>query len=211
MLNQKDLQLLNFIFERKRAKEMLDCGFVNTYSKGDIIVNYDDTLKNIPLVIHGIVKVLKEDKDSGESLLYYIKEGDTCSISTGCMTGFKKSTIKVICETDSKIIFFSAKKVNEWMQKYTSWRFFIINSFQDRFNELFDIIKSISSDNLEERIISYLKNKSSVINSKIIKTTHEEIAKELCTSRVVVSRILKSLEFNSKLELGRNSITLFNM
>ncbi|MGA0956712.1 MAG: Crp/Fnr family transcriptional regulator [Flavobacteriaceae bacterium] len=211
MIVQKDHELLNLIFERKLIEEILDFGIVNTFSKGDIIVNYEDTLKSIPIVIDGLVKVLKENKDSGESLLYYIKKGDTCSISTGCMTGYKKSTIKAICETDTKIIFFSAQKMNEWMQKYPSWRFFIINSFQDRLNELFDIIKSISFDNLEERIISYLRNRSLVIKSKIIITTHEEIAKELSTSRVVVSRILKSLESNSKLELGRNSITLSNM
>lgn len=211
MLAKEDYNLLNLIFERKLVEEMLSCGILKKFSKGDIIVNYEDTLKNIPLVIVGILKVLKEDKDSGESLLYYVRKGDTCSISTSCITGDKKSTIKALCETDSKIIFFSAKKMNEWMESYTSWRFFIINSFQDRFNELFDIIKSISFDNLEERIIIYLKNRSSVNNSKILKTTHEEIANELSTSRVVVSRILKSLESSSKLELKRNSITLTNM
>jgi CRP/FNR family transcriptional regulator len=70
------------------------------------------------------------------------------------------------------------------------------------------VINSISFDNLEERINDYVQKKGSILSSKKIKTTHEEIANELGTSRVVVSRILKLLENKSILKLGRNSIEL---
>jgi CRP/FNR family transcriptional regulator len=208
MIEEKYLILLRKHFEKSLIDDLLGSYELNFFDKGDIIINYCDSLKYIPIVMEGVIKVMKEDPDYGEGLLYYIMAGDTCSISTSCFTGYKKSKIKAICETKAKIFLISSNTMNDWMLKYDSWRSYVINSYQKRFDELFNVINSISFDNLEERINDYIQKKGSILSSKKIKTTHEEIANELGTSRVVVSRILKLLENKSILKLGRNSIEL---
>jgi len=206
MIEKKHIDLLSLKFEKSIIDEIKSSSEIHEFKDGDIIINYGDSLKHVPIVLEGVIKVMKEDKDYGEGLLYYIKDGDTCSVTTSCLSGFKQSNVKAVCETDVKIILISASKMNEWMSKYESWRYFIINSYQKRFDELFNVINSISFDNLEQRIDYYIHKKSSLLKSKKIITTHEEIAKELSTSRVVVSRILKLLENKSVVKLGRNYV-----
>ena len=206
MIKKKHIDLLSLNLEKSIIDEIKSSLEIHEFKEGEIIINYGDIIKYVPIVLEGVLKVMKEDKDYGEGLLYYLKGGDTCSVSTSCLSGFKKSNVKAVCETEVKIILISASKMNEWMSKYESWRSFIINSYQKRYDELFNVINSISFDNLEERINNYIHKKSSLINSKKIITTHEEIAKELSTSRVVVSRILKLLENKSVVKLGRNYV-----
>jgi CRP/FNR family transcriptional regulator len=53
-----------------------------------------------------------------------------------------------------------------------------------------------------------LKKKTELTGSRTINVTHEQLANELGTARVVVSRLLKQLEDIGTVELGRNRITL---
>ena len=62
--------------------------------------------------------------------------------------------------------------------------------------------------NMDKRILHYLKDKVKINHSKEINNTHQEIAYDLHTSRVVVSRILKSLENEGTIRLHRASIEL---
>ena len=93
-----------------------------------------------------------------------------------------------------------------WMAKYPSFRSFVIDSYQDRFDELMHTIDSIAFMNMDERLMKYLLDKKQSQGSFVIEKTHEQIAQELNTSRVVVSRLLKKLEKEDKVELYRNRI-----
>ncbi len=69
-------------------------------------------------------------------------------------------------------------------------------------------IDNLAFMNMDERLLNYLKDKSKVVKSNEIHSTHQEIAYDLHTSRVVVSRLLKALENNGKISLNRASIVL---
>ena len=86
MIEEKYLILLRKHFEKSLIDDLLGSYELNFFDKGDIIINYGDSLKYIPIVMEGVIKVMKEDPDYGEGLLYYIMAGDTCSISTSCFT-----------------------------------------------------------------------------------------------------------------------------
>jgi CRP/FNR family transcriptional regulator len=72
------------------------------------------------------------------------------------------------------------------------------------------VVDAIAFKKLDERILDFVKNKAKLSNSKVINLTHEQIANELGSARVVVSRLLKQLESEGVVELGRNKITLCN-
>ncbi|PZR01238.1 MAG: Crp/Fnr family transcriptional regulator, partial [Flavobacterium psychrophilum] len=57
-------------------------------------------------------------------------------------------------------------------------------------------------------LLTLLRKKMELTRSKIIPITHEQLANELGTARVVVSRLLKQLEESGLVQLGRNKITL---
>jgi CRP/FNR family transcriptional regulator len=96
--------------------------------------------------------------------------------------------------------------LNEWLAKYGSWRSFILNSYSSRMNEMLGAIDNLAFSKMEDRILNYLKEKVRLTDDRILTVTHQDIALDLNTSRVVVSRILKKLENEDKIVLLRNEI-----
>ena len=94
------------------------------------------------------------------------------------------------------------------MVKFPTWKNFVKKTIHFRFNELLKTIDQIAFQKLDERLVHYLKEKSKVTDSTLINLSHEQIANELGTSRVVISRLLKKLENDDKLLLYRNQIKL---
>jgi CRP/FNR family transcriptional regulator len=98
--------------------------------------------------------------------------------------------------------------MNEWLGKYATWRNFVFNSYNMRLKEMLTTIDHLAFMNMDERILNYLLEKSKINTSNQIKKTHQEIAYDLNTSRVVISRILKALENKGKIKLNRAYIEL---
>jgi len=123
----------------------------------------------------------------------------------------KQSEIKAIAEQDTELVMIPIQKMEEWMAKYRSWRNFVLDSYNERINELLDVIDVIAFKKMDERLLEYLKSKMKFAENKIIKSTHKDIAFDLHTSRVVVSRLLKTLEKSGNIILHRNSIEVINL
>jgi CRP/FNR family transcriptional regulator len=124
--------------------------------------------------------------------------------------GESKSQIKAIAETDGQMILLPINKMEEWLGKYKSWRNFVLNSYNNRIVEMYEAIDTLAFMNMDERLLKYLQEKSKINNSNEITNTHQEIAFDLNTSRVVISRLLKALERKGKIKLNRASVLLFS-
>lgn len=122
--------------------------------------------------------------------------------------GDKKSEIKAIGEKEGIIVMIPVTKMSEWMVKYKSWMNFIFETYNNRFNELLNAVDTIAFMNMNDRLLNYLFEKSKIDNNNVVYKTHQDIAKELNTSRVVVSRLLKALEKEERIKLNRNSIEI---
>ena len=97
--------------------------------------------------------------EGDELLLYYLEQGDTCSMTMSCCMGQTKSEIRAIAETDAKLIMIPIRKMEEWTAKYRSWRNFVFESYNSRLNEMLQTIDSIAFLNMDERLVNYLKEK----------------------------------------------------
>ena len=98
--------------------------------------------------------------------------------------------------------------MNRWLIKYESWRKYIFNAYQVRFQEMLEAIDSLAFYDMSARIEKYLIEKVKICKETILNLTHQEIANDLNTSRVVVSRILKKLEMSGAIKLHRNKIEM---
>jgi len=128
-----------------------------------------------------------------------------------CCMGDSRSEIRAIAETDAKLIMIPVRKMEEWTAKYRSWRNFVFESYHSRLNELLNTVDSIAFKNMDERLVEYLKEKARITRSNSLNNTHQEIAYELHTSRVVISRLLKKLELMGRISLHRNHIELLKI
>ena len=201
----------HFIFEEELIKEIADVGYLKVVAGGEKIIEIGDYVKMMPLLIDGAVKILREDKEGDELLLYFLERGDTCAMTLSCCLGETRSEIKAVAERDTKLIMLPIEKMEEWTAKYKTWRHFVFESYHTRLTEMLDTIDNIAFLNMDQRLMKYLQDKAKVNQHEIVKNTHQQIAYDLHSSRVVVSRLLKKLEGEGKIKLQRNSIEVIQL
>lgn len=196
------------IFEEELLNEINQVAVFKEISEGAKMMEIGEYIKSMPLLVSGVIKVLREDDNGDELLLYFLENGDTCAMTLNCCMAQTQSEIRAIAETDAKLIMVPIQKMEEWMAKYASWRNFVLQSYNNRMYELLETLDSIAFLNMDQRLLKYLNDKARVTNSKHIHSTHQEIAYELNTSRVVISRLLKKLENMDKIALNRSHIKI---
>jgi CRP/FNR family transcriptional regulator len=174
--------------------------------KGDLIMDVGDPIPGMPLLIDGAIKILRVDDAGDEMLLYFLEQGDSCAMTLGSFFGQTKSDIRAVAEQDSRFVIMPLDKVIEWTGVHTDFRQFVFESFNTRLKELVEAMDNLAFLDLHGRTAKYLDDRVKVNGTTTLSTTHAEIAADLHTSRVVVSRILKQLENEGKISLHRNRI-----
>ena len=203
---------LNDIVEFKSSplirQKLSEIGFTKTFSEGEIILNDNSYIKAIPIVTNGSIRVMRTDEDGREILLYYIKAGESCNMSF--LGGLHQDTskIKAIAEEESEILFIPVDKVSLLIKEFPEWLDYIFRLYHKRFEELLEVVNAVAFKKMDERLINFIKKKCEMTQKQTLFITHEQIANELGTARVVVSRLLKQMEENGYVKLGRNKITL---
>lgn len=175
---------------------------------GEIMLNPGQTIRAVPLVLSGIFKVSRINEEGQELLLYYVKEGESCAMTFTCCMMAHASVIRGSAEEDSELLCIPVDLMDEWMMKYRTWKRYVMATILNRFTEVLRSIDEVAFKKLDDRLVNYLKEKSKATGSPLINLSHQQIADELGTNRVVISRLLKRLELDKKLLLYRNQIRL---
>ena len=212
IINQEILGLIRKhypqIAERALQEEIARVGKVMQFKEGDVLMDYGSYIKLVPIILEGSIKVSREDEEGNELFLYYLQPGETCSMSFTCCMMNKKSEIRTIAEEDTTVIGIPNRYMDEWMGRYQSWKNFVMTSYDNRMLELVRTIDSIAFKKMDERLVEYLEKKAKATGSSTINSTHQEIAYDMNASREAASRLLKQLEKEGRLKLGRNRIEL---
>jgi CRP/FNR family transcriptional regulator len=201
----------SYLFEKELIDDINKSKIIKNFDENEIILEMGETISFIPFILEGAVKVIREDQNGDELLLYYLESGDTCTMTLSCCLGKKKSRIKAVAEEKSKLLFIPMEKSSAWLGKFESWRNFIFSSYEAKFTEMLDAIDALAFFNMEDRVMKYLTDKAKVLGNLELSNTHQEIAEDLHSSRVVISRVLKKLELEGKLKITRNKIQIFEI
>jgi len=196
------------VFEKELIDEIVDIGVYQKIDRGDLLIDIGDEMTHIPLIVNGVVKISLEDQNEHELLLYFLEHGDTCAISFVNCIHQSQSVFRGTIESDTECIMIPVNMIEEWLINYRSWREFIINSYHNRLVEMVEVLDNLAFRQLDHRILKYLSDEATILHNKDVAVSHLEIANDLNTSRVVVSRLLKILEKKGKIKLGRKSIKL---
>lgn len=210
MILEKLKEYYSVVFEKELINEISKVGTYRRIKENDLLVDIDDSFSKIPLLLTGAIKISREDKNGDEIVLYFLERGDTCTISFASGLNTTKSKIRGVAEKNSEVIFFPSEKLEEWMVKYKSWREFVIDSYNIRINELLEAIDTLAFMKMDQRLYKYLTDKVKIMRCTSLHTTHQEIATDLNTSRVVISRLLKQLENEGRIKLFRNKIEILD-
>lgn len=196
------------LFEYPLLEELASKSILMNVSGGDTLLKIGKPVMGVPLMLRGTIKISRENNDGQELLLYYIQDGETCPMSLTCFMTSQLSSVNASAEEDSTFWVVPGNVVDELFQKYSSWKRFVMNTILDGLTEVIKSIDDVAFKKMDDRLVNYLKQKSKNSGSSLINLSHQQIADELGTNRVVVSRLLKKLETDKKLLLYRNQIKL---
>ncbi|CAM3414027.1 Crp/Fnr family transcriptional regulator [Elizabethkingia occulta] len=201
-------QIISFKSSPSLVEKLYEYGMQKNYDAGTVILHENACIQAIPIVMKGTLKVIRTEEDGREILLYYIKTGESCIMSFLGGLHNEPSKVKAEVEEEAEILFLPMAKVSLFIKEYPQWLDYIFRLYHKRFEELLDVINSIAFKKVDERLLSLLYKKKELTGKDTLSITHEQLANELGTARAVVSRLLKQLEDNGVLQLGRNKITL---
>ena len=200
-------KVLNFISEPQLQEEILELGDLITVDTDEIIVREGQYVKILPIVIEGAIRVFQTREDR-EILLYYVEASQTCMMSLSACFYNHSSAIEAKTVQPTTFLSIPVKYIVEWQRKYHSWNNFVIKTFRKRYDELLNAFESIAFDHIDKRVLEYLQFRSEREGTQVISISHLQLARELGTTRVVISRILKQFEIENKLKLHRGKIEL---
>lgn len=204
---------LNTLSEFRSSKELQEklaaYGIAKHFSEGAVILDENAHIRSIPIVTSGSIRVIRtDDEDDRELFLYYIKAGESCIMSFLGGMHHDTSKVKAIAEEETDILFIPIEKVSLLIKEYPAWLDYIFRLYHKRFEELLDVVNEIAFKKMDERLLSFINKKCELTKSSTLYVTHEQLAQELGTARVVISRLLKQMESAGLVSLGRNKISL---
>ncbi|HEY9486903.1 MAG TPA: Crp/Fnr family transcriptional regulator [Chryseosolibacter sp.] len=197
------LSINSDLLERLRKE-----GTVKTLAPDSVMLGDSDYIKHIPIVLSGSIKVLRQDEDGREILLYYIKPGESCIMSLLGAATNSTSKVKAVVEDAAEVLMLPVHKASDLIKENPRWLEFIFQLYNKRFEELLSVVNAIAFQKVDIRLWHFLLTKMNMSGTTELNITHQQIADELGTAREVVSRLLKQLEKDKKVALSRNKITI---
>ena len=189
--------------------ELLSISSIHSFKAGTVILKQGGYIKVIPLLVSGLAKVFKQEaKNGNEVLLYYIKPGESCAMSMITLLRNDISKVKAVIEEDAEIVIIPADKALQIAKNYPKWNEFIYELFDQKYEELLNVVEILTFSNKDKRLLEYLKKEARLKKDLILKTTHQHIAYDLGSSREVISRLLKKLENEGVVKLRQGEVEL---
>lgn len=206
MSNKLSLDKLFTQFEPGLKQFITDNGTIRTFKAGDIIMQTGQYMKAAVLILEGRVKLYREGNDGGEFFMYYLEPGNACALSMVCAIKQETSEVMAKAVEDTTVLMIPISYMDDMMKKYKTWYYFVLETYRARFEELLTVIDDVAFRGMDERLFFYLQKQHKKLNTNQITLSHLDIAKDLNSSREVISRLLKKMEQRGDVKLHRNAI-----
>lgn len=206
-LSNDILKQINLFPETELQEEILEHCRLQTFVKGGVVVREGEFVKLVPIVVSGTLRVF-QTKQEREILLYHVEPAQTCMMSLSACFFNNKSPSQAVAIENTRSLMVPTRLVAQWQKAYTSWNEFVIRTFRNRYDELLNTFESVAFDHVNTRVLDYLQSRAAKQKDKAVGISHQELANELGTTRVVISRILKQFEMDKVVALHRGAIQI---
>lgn len=183
---------------------------IKEYEKGNIIHSKDHECLGLIKVLSGDVRVFMMSDEGREITLYQMGADDLDVLSASCVVNQITFDTQMIADNDCVLLVVPAVYLSLLKENNLNVRCFIYEKLTGRFSDVMKTVQRILFTRIDSRIAIYLLDKSSKGNINHLYVTHEEIAREINTSREVASRVLKQLEDEGVIRLKRGKIDIID-
>jgi len=180
-----------------------------TVPAGEVVFRRGDICENYLLVARGSVKVILNSASGREVLLYHVKPGESCVLTTSCLLGGDKYPAEGITETTVDALMLPRRVFDQSLGESSAFRRFVFANMGRRFADVIQRMEAVNFTNIDSRLAKTLLEHAS--GQTRLAITHQSLADEIGTAREVVSRHLKAFENQAFIRLGRGVIEIQNM
>lgn len=159
------------------------------------------------LVVSGDIRVQVTTEKGREVVLYHVRAGEGCVLTTACLLGQGPFPAEGFTETETAVLALPAGEFEQALGSCGCFRHFVFDNFAQRLAGVIGRIEQLCSPAIERRLAAILLALSRGSDSHF-RITHQQLAAELGTVREVVSRHLKHFETQGWVTLGRGTIRI---
>jgi CRP/FNR family transcriptional regulator, anaerobic regulatory protein len=170
-------------------------------SAGSVLFEPNQPCEGFPLVLEGSVKIVKASPAGREIVLYRVSPGEGCIVSGGCLLGQHDYTARGVAESDVTLLRIPPALFQDLVVRVEPFRRFVFDMYGARLGEMMELIDEVAFRRLDTRLARLL-----VQRGPLLETTHQNLADELGSVRVFVSRLLRSFEERGWIRLERERI-----
>jgi len=163
-----------------------------------------DPVEAIALLISGVVRVYKIGETGRQITLYRFGDGQSCILTANAILSRKTFPAVATVEKDAEAVMVPAEAFRDWVNRHRPWREFVFDLLSARLSSVMELVDEVAFGRMDVRLANFVLNRAR--SARTFRTTHQEIASELGTSREVISRLLEDLGKEGAIRIGRGEI-----
>jgi len=167
-----------------------------------------DRADAIALLMSGVVRVYKIGGTGREITLYRFGLGESCVLTANAILSRQSFPAIATVEQEAEAVMIPAEAFREWVRRHDLWREFVFDLFSQRLSSVMAIVDEVVFSRMDRRLASFLLKQAKFHNP--LRTTHQEIASELGSSREVISRLVEDLVGSGILRSGRGELEVLD-
>lgn len=191
-----------------RALSLLEQTDRIQFPAGTIMFRESDACQNFLWLLEGTVRVYKHSADGREVTLYRVEPGEMCVLSLNALLGGRPYPAEALAETDITGLVIAGSTLLPVIDESSSLRRYVMKMLTDRLYETMALVSDIAFHRLDLRLACLLGQRFERSGGEALNVTHAQLARELGTTREVISRILKEFEHQECVKLARGRIYL---
>jgi CRP/FNR family transcriptional regulator len=198
-------------FDAELVQDIITVAEIKVAEKGEYILRKGQYIRSMLLILEGLVKVLRENDNGNCYFIHYLQGGNAFALTM--ISGGKQEISEIVAVAFEKtiLLIIPLTCMDKWMTEHKSWYQFVFDTFREKLRTLLNTIDNTVFLNMKERLVFYLKSYRKVLQSKNIPITRTEIAREMNSSREVITRLLKKLAYNGKIKMHRHYIEIMDL
>jgi CRP/FNR family transcriptional regulator, anaerobic regulatory protein len=162
-------------------------------------------VKELPVVVEGLVRVYIGHEEK-ELLLYYIQPAESCVMSFSALLGRSPSRINAVTERPTQLLLVPEAEVRGWLRDHPAFAELMFKLYNERYADMLHTVEQVAFGDLPTRLLDHLRRMAEVNDTDWSDVRHSKLAQELGSAREVITRTLKKLERDGRLEVGPQGI-----
>jgi len=210
-INTGEIQTIFPSFETDLVHDIVSVAEVKSFVKGEPILQNGQYIRSMLIVYEGLVKLFRNNENGSDFFMHYLASGDAFALTMIHNNKQELSEVTAVALKKTMLLVIPLSCMDKWMLEYKSWYEFVFDTFRKRVKVLLNVIDMLAFLKTNERLILYLKSHEQVLKSKNIPITRTDIAREMNSSREVITRLLKKLATKGKIKMHRHYVEILDL